>query len=263
MASNLTWETGSGSSSTPIFGSGFNNAAKAASAPTLQGGEIATDLGTIPNLTSLTQLLNQINVGSQTSANAARVPNNPALESQSSANIGSELNGQLPPDVAAQISQQGAERGISTGSPGSDNANAAMLRALGLTSLGEQQVGQQNLSAADARNPVAPVINSSYFAPGASQLTPQSNTYGGATYPAQAPYTPPAPAATPATANTNWWDSLFGDSPFASSGTVDSSGLPVNQPNPANPEPGLDTSLFGGTDDSLFNFPDWNSVYAP
>ena len=45
------------------------------------------------------------------------------------------LSGQVPDDVVNQILQRAAERGIATGSPGSPNANAAYLRALGLTSL--------------------------------------------------------------------------------------------------------------------------------
>lgn len=61
------------------------------------------------------------------------------------ANIGSETAGVLPQDVLTQIEQTGAERGVSTGSPGSPNANAAMLRALGLTSLDLTNMGQRNL----------------------------------------------------------------------------------------------------------------------
>ena len=59
-------------------------------------------------------------------------------------NISAETAGQLPLDVITQIQQQAAERGVATGAPGSDNSNAAMLRALGLTSLNLTQQGQQN-----------------------------------------------------------------------------------------------------------------------
>ena len=62
--------------------------------------------------------------------------------------IESQLRGQLAPDVLAQIYQAGAERGIATGGAGSPNANAAMMRALGITSQQLQQKGLENLNAA-------------------------------------------------------------------------------------------------------------------
>lgn len=123
--------------------------------------------GASPNLSSLTELINGLNQTAQTNANAARVPNNPALEQQSSGNIGSLLKGEIPQDVINQLSQQAAERGVANGSPGSANSNAALLRSLGLTSLDLQQTGQQNLTAADARNPGAPI-----FDPTTQLLTP-------------------------------------------------------------------------------------------
>jgi hypothetical protein len=61
-------------------------------------------------------------------------------------NISSETAGKLPADVIQQIQQQAAERGVATGSPGSDNSNAALLRAMGLTSLQLTQQGQQDFS---------------------------------------------------------------------------------------------------------------------
>lgn len=62
--------------------------------------------------------------------------------------IQQQLTGQLPRDVQANINQMGAERGIATGMPGSPNANAATMKALGLTSLGLQQQGLENLNRA-------------------------------------------------------------------------------------------------------------------
>ena len=60
-------------------------------------------------------------------------------------NINSMVKGEVPADVLRQIQQTAAERGIATGSPGGPNSNAAMLQALGLTSLQLQNQGQQNL----------------------------------------------------------------------------------------------------------------------
>src|SRR5271157_2641210 len=117
------------------------------------------NLASAGDISSLTTMLNNLNLGAQQAANAGRIPGQAGLESQSSSNIASELQGQLPQDVLNLIQQQGAERGVTTGSPGSPNAEAAALAALGLTSFNQQQTGQQNLTAAEARNPVAPLIN--------------------------------------------------------------------------------------------------------
>jgi hypothetical protein len=81
------------------------------------------------------------------------------MEDQSTKMIEDQLLGKVPEDVISLLGQQAAERGIATGMPGSGNMNAAYLRALGLTSIGQQQQGQQNLSAAYARNPAAPIMN--------------------------------------------------------------------------------------------------------
>lgn len=81
------------------------------------------------------------------------LPNYQANIAQRGANTNSLLRGQVPGDVVQQIQQTGAERGVATGSPGSPNANAAWLRALGLTSLGLQQQGSQQLSQSIADTP--------------------------------------------------------------------------------------------------------------
>jgi len=75
----------------------------------------------------------------------AQVPNYPELTQQRSDIISSELRGELPADVESQIAQAAAERGIQIGAPLSENVNAELLRALGLTSLQMQQSGLSNL----------------------------------------------------------------------------------------------------------------------
>lgn len=87
------------------------------------------------------------------------LPNYANMVGSRTENIGQQLKGQLPQDVINQIGQQAAERGIAGGSPGSPNANAAYLRALGLNSLQMQQQGSQNLSAAIADTPVSPLFS--------------------------------------------------------------------------------------------------------
>ena len=94
-------------------------------------------------------LANQAN---QFQTQQARMPfqmNLPGYQSnvgQRALNTRSYLQGQVPQDVTDQIIQRGGERGVAMGSPGSPNANAAWLRALGLTSLGLQQQGSQQFS---------------------------------------------------------------------------------------------------------------------
>lgn len=82
------------------------------------------------------------------------LPGYQGMSAADSANIQANLAGQINPDVLALMQQQGAERGIATGSPGSPNSNAAYLRALGLTSQGLQQLGNQQLTAAMQRTPI-------------------------------------------------------------------------------------------------------------
>jgi hypothetical protein len=127
------------------------------------GGNLAAG----PSISSLTDLVNNLNRTAQTAANNNRIPGAAGLEAQSSKNIGSELGGQLPADVVNQLTQQAAERGIGIGSPGSDNSNSALLRSLGLNSLQLQGIGQRDLSAAFGRNPAAPL-----FDPSSQFLTP-------------------------------------------------------------------------------------------
>lgn len=96
----------------------------------------------------------------------ANLPNYASNVAQRSQNIGSELKGQLPADVIRQIQQAAAERGIATGSPGSDNSNASYLQSLGLTSLGLQHQGSADLSQSIADTPVPQLFNpASLFVP--------------------------------------------------------------------------------------------------
>lgn len=120
-----------------------------------------------PDLAAVTELVNLLNRNAQQQANQNRIPGASGLEQQSSSNIASLLAGNVPSDVQRNLYQTAAERGIAVGSPGSDNSQSALLRALGLTSLGLQSQGQSDLSAAYARNPAAPI-----FDPTTQLLTP-------------------------------------------------------------------------------------------
>lgn len=84
-------------------------------------------------------------------------------------NIASETAGKLPADVVTQIAQNAAERGIATGSPGSNNSNAALLRALGLTSLNLTNMGESNLTSLLPHLPGAGIYQNPAFYPTSGQ----------------------------------------------------------------------------------------------
>jgi len=89
----------------------------------------------------------------------ANLPGYAGAVGQRATNTQQMLQGQLPQDVIGQITQGAAERGISGGSPGSPNANAAYLRALGLNSLQMQQQGSDELSKSIADAPIPELWN--------------------------------------------------------------------------------------------------------
>lgn len=122
---------------------------------------IGANLGNLSNILNLgggvqrftdQAAINQVRIG---------LPNYDALVAESSANILQQLQGDVPNDVVNQIIQRAAERGIITGTTGSQSANAAMLRALGLTSLDMMQRGESNLTGAIGRTPRGPIFNPS------------------------------------------------------------------------------------------------------
>lgn len=168
--SNFSWGGGGGYLPPRLgYTGGGSRASGEASTPTgAAGAGLGYDLSKGADISKLSEMINTINLNAQKAANQARIPNDPALEAQSSKVIGQELQGEVPQDVQNLLAQQAAERGVATGvGTDSPNANAAYLRALGLTSLGQIQEGQQNLTSAVGRNPVART-----FDPSTQLLTP-------------------------------------------------------------------------------------------
>jgi hypothetical protein len=129
-----------------------------------------TQSGAIGGNTQILGPLSTLGTGlnTQIAQNAAlpyqlNLPNYGAMTNQSSQNILSLLRGQVPQDVANQIAQMAAERGVATGSIGSPNSEAALLRSLGLTSLGLQQQGESELTGAVGRTPTGQQFNPASF----------------------------------------------------------------------------------------------------
>lgn len=145
--------------------------------------------GDLANFPQLSQLANQVNTFNTQQAIAPYIANLPGysqMVEQSSSNIGNLLAGQIPQDVMNLIGQQAAERGVNQGISGSPNQNAELLRALGLTSLGLQQQGEGELTAAIGRTPVPQLFNTAQFltTPGDEQAAQMAaNIYAAAPNP--------------------------------------------------------------------------------
>lgn len=116
-------------------------------------------------LSNLSKQINDMLLAGTKAAQGARIPGGAGLEAASSKVIGSELAGAVPDDVINLLKQQGAEAGV-----GGTNPNAAYLRLLGITSMDQVKAGEANLTAADARNPAAPI-----FDPATQLLTPNQS----------------------------------------------------------------------------------------
>jgi hypothetical protein len=114
---------------------------------------ITGNIGNLGSIYGLGAGLNQFQTAQAARQLQQNLPGYQGMITQSSGNIGQMLAGQVPSDVVTNLIQGAAERGIMTGSPGSPNANSALLRALGLTSLGLQQTGEQELTQAIGRTP--------------------------------------------------------------------------------------------------------------
>ena len=107
-------------------------------------------------------LANQTNTFMQQQARlpyAFNLPNYGALIGQRSRNVGNMLAGQVPQDVIDQLQQRTNENAAGRGFTGGPATNASWLRALGLTSLGLQQQGSQQLSQSIQDTPVGEIWN--------------------------------------------------------------------------------------------------------
>jgi hypothetical protein len=127
------------------------------------GSAISGNLGNFGGASNLAALTNLFNQQQQQQQLIRGLPNYSAMVNTSSGNILSNLRGQVPQDVLRQLETTAAERGIGTGTAGSPSGNAALLHALGLTSLDLQGRGEQELTGAIARTPQAPLLNPAQF----------------------------------------------------------------------------------------------------
>lgn len=126
---------------------------------TLGTDSASSNLASSPYTIPLTDLVNATNQAAQQSALGGRIPGAPALEAQSSQNIQADLAGQLTPAEQAfmqnNVAAGGAAGGFGVDSPNL-SSSYAVQNLLGMQNRRLQ--GQQELSAAYARNPIAPVV---------------------------------------------------------------------------------------------------------
>jgi hypothetical protein len=132
------------------------------------GAAITGNVGNLGGIYNLGSGINQFQNQQAIQPYIANLPNYQAMVAQQSGNIGSELQGKLPQDVINQITQRAAERGVATGTSGSPNENAEMLRSLGLTSLGMEEQGASDLQRAIGETP-----NPGLFSPESMLVSPE------------------------------------------------------------------------------------------
>jgi hypothetical protein len=133
------------------------------------GNAISGNLGNLSDIYGLTVGSDQASAAGAQSQYLANLPNYAANLNQASTNVGNELNGQLPQDVINQMQQGAAEHGVGGGFGANSPANqSAYLKALGLTSLGLEQQGQQGFEQLVAGTPTGPQFN-----PSSMMVTPE------------------------------------------------------------------------------------------
>jgi hypothetical protein len=186
-------------------------------------GAIAGNSANLPGIEGITGSIDTANQAQLEQNYNMAIPNYAALTQQASNVTGQELNGQVPQDVISQLLQQAAERGIMTGGAGSPNTNAAYLRALGLTSLGQQQTGMGNLSQIIQEAPKAPLMDASSLfvtADQEQQANAARELYASAPIPSAAAAAAKSAATVPSTSPQPWWAQGAGYAGWLGTGTT-------------------------------------------
>lgn len=172
------------------------------------GAANAGNAANLPALESTAANLNPFNQNQLLGQYSMAIPNYAALTRTASGNAMQQLTGEVPQDVISELLTGAAERGITGGMPGSPNSNAAYLRALGLTSIGQQATGMANLHQLTADAPVAQPFNpaSMFVTPDQQQEAQMAaNLYASAPNPAAAAEQARADATVPDKSGLPWW----------------------------------------------------------
>lgn len=132
---------------------------------------IAGGLGNIGDLGTLADLYSRATTGAATTAMEMAIPGYQGLLGQQTANLGDWSAGLIPSDVVANMGVNAAEFAAKTGqAPDSPMANAALRRALGLTSLDLQQKGLAGLQSLMKTVPTGAQMNLATMIPDAAAM---------------------------------------------------------------------------------------------
>lgn len=136
---------------------------------------INRNLRLLPSLQETGRQLNAFNLNQLRNQYATAIPGFTGLEAQSARNIRAALEGRVPDDVLYQLQTNAANFGVGSGTGGGFEdtpfntlAGQRGLLSLGLTSLEQQRLGEQQFTNAMAR---APRVN--LFDPTTMFVTPQ------------------------------------------------------------------------------------------
>lgn len=125
--------------------------------------EIASAYGSyeknLPTASRIAGGVNTANAENMRKLLEAGIPGYEGLQGQAIGNIGSELRGELPPDVQAAIDRATAARAVAGGYGGSGMHRNLTARDLGLTSLNLSQRGQQDLNALVSGTPLPGLVS--------------------------------------------------------------------------------------------------------
>lgn len=121
----------------------------------------------LPDIQQITQALNQMQQQAFQAAEGSRIPGQAGLEAQSSGDIAALLNpGEYFPGTSREAAEVGSLRGV----PGSSAADSTWVRMTDAERLARMGLGQQFLTAALGRHPIAPQFDPSGLANYLAQL---------------------------------------------------------------------------------------------
>lgn len=106
-----------------------------------QADAIAQNTAALPGLSALADQTNRISTDQLNAALERMLPGYGSMRNKVTENISSYLRGEIPKDVQQGIQRRAAEKGITTGTSGSQFDEFGELRNLGITSLELQQQG--------------------------------------------------------------------------------------------------------------------------
>jgi len=254
--------TGSAYDYDSTYGGKPNTADPATSAATA----ISDTTGNLSSLYDLADSANQFNANQAVSQQNTLTPGYSGNMDKWASDISDLLSGKVSSGTINTITQQAAERGVSSGIGGSAANESSLLRALGLTSEGQQQQGATQFASMINSSPKANAFDYSGYLTNANDVGTaqnQANTIASAANPATAGKA----AIDAATSGVNTGSAAAGSAPTTTSTGTNSS---IAQLLSSILGTGATSTTSGGNSATTANpatsnqsFEDWyNSVYG-